>query len=205
LQRIIVAVDPSGTKGDDGGDHIGIIVAGLGIDGDAYILDDCSLKAPPAVWGKAVINAFDRHGADCIVAEVNFGGAMVQAVVQAAATEAKLRVRFKEVRASRGKVVRAEPVAALYETGRVHHCGAFPQLEDQMISFTTSGYMGDGSPDRADALIWALSELFPRVVTGNRPDEKLEVLANGPLLGGPRRNGPRPGGAPGEMWRPAWK
>jgi phage terminase large subunit-like protein len=86
-----------------------------------------------------VVNAFDRHAADCIVAETNFGGAMVQSVVQAAAADAKVRVRFKEVRASRGKVVRAEPVAALYEQGHVHLVGVFPALEDQMISFTTNG------------------------------------------------------------------
>jgi Terminase RNaseH-like domain len=90
---------------------------------------------------------------------------MVEAVVQAAAASAKTRVRFKEVKASRGKVVRAEPVAVLYEQGRVHHVGAFPALEDQLIAFTTHGYMGDGSPDRVDAMIWGLSEVFPRVVS----------------------------------------
>jgi phage terminase large subunit-like protein len=90
---------------------------------------------------------------------------MVEAVVKAAASEAKLRVNLKEVRASRGKVVRAEPVAALYEQGKVHHVGSFAQLEDQLCAFTTNGYMGDGSPDRADALIWGLTEIFPRVVS----------------------------------------
>ena len=88
-------------------------------------------------------------------------------MVRAAASAASVRVRFKEVKASRGKVVRAEPVATLLEQGRVHHVGAFPQLEDQMIAFTTHGYMGDGSPDRADAMIWALSELFPRVAVSS--------------------------------------
>jgi predicted phage terminase large subunit-like protein len=165
LRRIIVAVDPSGTKGDDGGDTVGIVVVGLGLDGAAYVLEDASVKAPPSVWGRVVVNCADRHGADCVVAETNFGGAMVEAVVKAAASDAKLRVNFKEVRASRGKVVRAEPVAALYETGKVHHVGGFPQLEDQLAAFTTNGFMGDGSPDRADALIWGLTELFPRVVS----------------------------------------
>jgi predicted phage terminase large subunit-like protein len=127
LRRIIVAVDPSGTKGsEDGGDTIGIIVAGLGLDGYAYVLEDCSVKAPPSVWGRVVVNSSDRHAADCIVAETNFGGAMVQSVVQAAAADAKVRVRYREVRASRGKIVRAEPVATLYEQGRVHHVGIFP-------------------------------------------------------------------------------
>ena len=169
LRRIIVAVDPSGTKGGDldGGDHVGIVVVGLGLDGNAYVLEDASVKAPPSVWGRVVVNCADRHMADCVVAEINFGGAMVEAVVQAAAAAAKLRIRFKEVRASRGKVVRAEPVATLYEQGKVHHVGAFPALEDEMIAFTTHGYMGDGSPDRADALIWGLTELFPRVVASD--------------------------------------
>jgi hypothetical protein len=100
---------------------------------------------------------------------------MVEAVVRAAAADAKVRVRYKEVKASRGKVVRAEPVAALYEQGKVCHVGAFPALEDEMIPFTTHGYMGDGSPDRADALIWGLTELFPRVVArSDIPFEKVE-------------------------------
>jgi hypothetical protein len=92
--------------------------------------------------------------------------AMVEAVIRAAASAAKLRVRFKEEKASRGKVVRAEPLSALYEEGKVHHVGAFPALEDQLIAFTTHGFMGDCSPDRADVLIWGLSEIFPRVVSG---------------------------------------
>ncbi len=142
-----------------------LVVVGLGLDGAAYVLEDASVKAPPSVWGRVVINCADRHEADCVVAETNYGGSLVEAVVKAAASEAKLRVNFKEVRASRGKVVRAEPVAALYEQGKVHHVGAFPQLEDQLAAFTTNGYMGDGSPDRADALIWGLTEIFPRVVS----------------------------------------
>ena len=165
LRRIIVAVDPSGTKGADAGDEVGIVVVGLGLDGAAYVLEDASVKAPPSVWGRVVVSCVDRHAADCVVAETNYGGAMVEAVVRAASAEAKQRVRFKEVHASRGKVVRAEPVAALYEQGKVHHVGAFPMLEDQLAAFTTHGYMGDGSPDRADALVWGLTEIFPRVVS----------------------------------------
>jgi hypothetical protein len=97
---------------------------------------------------------------------------MVEMVVQSAAADAKLRVRFKEVTASRGKVVRAEPIAALYEQGKVRHVGSFPALEDQLVAFTTHGFMGDGSPDRADASIWGLSELFPRVLASNRGDRQ---------------------------------
>ena len=166
LQRVVVAVDPSGTHGpeDTRSDHVGIVVAGLGLDGDAYVLEDVSVKAPPNVWGRVVVSAYDRHDADVIVAETNFGGAMVAEVVRAAASEMKIRTNFKEVKASRGKVVRAEPIATLYDQGKVHHVGSFPLLEDEQCSFTTAGYMGDRSPDRADALIWALSELFPRVL-----------------------------------------
>ena len=110
---------------------------------------------------------------------------MVQAVVQAAGSAAKLRVPFKEVRASRGKVVRAEPVAALYDQGKIHHVGNFPALEDELVAFSTVGYLGDGSPDRADALIWALSEIFPRVVYSDEKVEPVEVLGR-PLLRGSR-------------------
>ena len=152
------------------------MVVGLGLDGHAYVLEDASVKAPPATWGRVVVNAFDRHAADCVVAEVNYGGAMVEAVIKTAAASAKLRVPFKEVKASRGKVVRAEPIAALYEDGKIHHVGAFPALEDEMVSFTTAGYMGDGSPDRTDALIWALTELFPRVVVSDEKVEPVEVI-----------------------------
>ena len=127
-------------------------------------MEDASVNAPPSVWGRVVVSCYDRHGADSVVAEVNFGGAMVEQVVQAAASEARMRIKFREVRAARGKVVRAEPVASLYDTGRVHHVGSYQELEDELIAFTTAGYMGDGSPDRADALVWGLTELFPRVI-----------------------------------------
>jgi len=123
-----------------------IIVVGLGLDGDAYVLEDCSVKAPPAIWGKVVANAIDRHAADCIVAKTNFGGAMVEAVVRAAAADAKVRVRFKKVGASRGKVVRPEPVAALYEQGKVRRVGTFPALEDETLAFTTGGTWAMGHP-----------------------------------------------------------
>ena len=96
LRRIIVAVDPSGTKGADSGDHVGVVVCGLGLDGHAYVLEDASVKAPPSVWGRVVVDCFDRHAADVVVAETNFGGAMVEAIVRASAAEAKLRVPFKE-------------------------------------------------------------------------------------------------------------
>lgn len=166
LQRVVVAVDPSGTKGEDDerSDEVGIVVAGLGVDGHAYVLEDRTVNAPPAVWGRIAVTTAMRHAADVIVGEVNYGGAMVEHVVKTAAAEQQVSIRYKEVRASRGKVVRAEPAAALYEQGKVHHVGLFPELEDQMCAFTTAGYMGDRSPDRADALVWALAEIFPGIV-----------------------------------------
>lgn len=163
LHRIVVAVDPSGTKGneDDRSDHVGIVVVGLGIDGHAYVLEDLTCNAPPSVWGNVVVQAFERHAADRVVAEINFGGAMVEDVIKSAASRAGTVVPYREVTASRGKVVRAEPASTLYDQGKVHHVGSMPELEDQLCSFTTAGFMGDRSPDRADALVWALADIFP--------------------------------------------
>lgn len=156
LRRIVVAVDPSGTRGDGGGDDIGIVVAGLGFDGHAYILEDGTCQLSPEGWGRRSVDLYHRYNADRIVAERNYGGDMVRFTVSTADPKAA----FKEVSASRGKAVRAEPISALYEQGKVHHVGIFPDLEDQMCNFTASGYVGDGSPDRADALVWALTELM---------------------------------------------
>lgn len=155
MVRIVVAVDPSGTKGDDAGDDIGIVVVGVGVDGRAYVLEDATCNLSPDGWGRRAVDRFHRWEADRIIGERNFGGAMVEFVIKTA----NKSVPYKEVTASRGKVVRAEPVAALYEQGRVSHVGDFPDLEDQMCNFTASGYVGEGSPDRADALVWALTEL----------------------------------------------
>ena len=156
LQRIVVAVDPSGTKGDGGGDDIGIVVAGKGTDGRAYVLADRTCQLSPDGWGRRAVAAFYEFSADRVIGESNFGGDMVRFVVQTA----DKRVAYSEVKASRGKVVRAEPVAALYEQGLVSHVGSFPDLEDQMCNMTAAGYVGDKSPDRADALVWALTELM---------------------------------------------
>jgi len=175
LQRIVIAVDPSGTKGpedDQRTDMVGIIVVGLGIDGYAYVLEDLTQQTRPLIWGKNVVAAFARYEADMIVAETNYGGAMVGDTVRAAASEMKIRVNFREVTSSRGKVLRAEPISALYghvdpsnplnfTRSKVFHVGNFTELEDQMLNFTTAGYMGDRSPDRADALVFALTEMFP--------------------------------------------
>jgi phage terminase large subunit-like protein len=158
LRRVVVGVDPSGTRGDDGGDAVGIVVAGLGIDGLAYVLADRSCKLSPDGWGRRAVDAYREFHADRIVAERNFGGAMVEHVIRTIDRNAS----YKEVSASRGKSQRAEPVAALYEQQRVKHVGIFAELEDQACAMTASGYSGEGSPDRLDALVWAITELMVR-------------------------------------------
>jgi hypothetical protein len=162
LQRIVVAVDPSGSGDEDNkdNDEIGIVIVALGRDGIGYVLEDCTLKAGPKTWGDVATGAYDRHDADCIVAETNFGGAMVSHVIQTS----RPRTPFKAVTASRGKVVRAEPISALFEQGKVRLVGEFRQLENELLSFSTTGYLGEGSPNRADAMIWACYELFPGLV-----------------------------------------
>lgn len=155
LRRIVVAVDPSGTSGGGKGDDVGIVVAGKGDDDRYYVLEDASCNLSPDGWAKKVATVFKKWKADRVVAERNFGGAMVEAVLRTA--DKNLPVTM--VTASRGKIVRAEPVAALYEQGKVSHCGALNELEDQMCAMTGAGYVGEGSPDRADALVWALTNL----------------------------------------------
>lgn len=157
LVRVVVAVDPSGTRGDsDKGDSIGIVVAGKGVDGLAYVLADRTCKLSPDGWGRRAVEAYHEFKADRIVAERNFGGAMVEMVIRTADP----KVAYREVTASRGKIARAEPVAALYEQSKVKHVGGFADLEDQMCAMTSEGFMGEGSPDRADALVWAITELM---------------------------------------------
>lgn len=157
MRRIVVAVDPSGTGGaGDDGDSIGIVVAGLGVDGRGYVLADRSCKLSPDGWGRRAVTAYNEFGADRIVAERNYGGAMVEHVIRTV----DKTVSYKEVVASRGKVARAEPVAALYEQGRVSHVGGLPEVEDQCCLIGPEGFIGEGSPDRADALVWALTELM---------------------------------------------
>ena len=154
----VVAVDPSGaaSRDDKDADEIGIAVAARGRDGRGYILDDRSVRAGPREWARIAVTAFHEFRADCIVAEGNFGGEMVRATIQAA--DANVPVRL--VTASRGKAVRAEPISVRYAQGQVRHAGRFGKLEDQLCAFSTSGYTGADSPDRADAAIWALTYLF---------------------------------------------
>jgi predicted phage terminase large subunit-like protein len=155
LRRVVVAIDPAVSTGDDA-DETGIVVAALGQDSHGYVLDDLSGRFSPHDWASRALEAYRAHRADRIVAEVNNGGAMVEATLRVL----DAGVSYKPVHASRGKLARAEPVAALYEQGRVHHVGAFPALEDQMCAFTGGPMSYLASPDRVDALVWALSELM---------------------------------------------
>ncbi len=161
LVRVVVGVDPPAGAIEEGGaagDACGIVAVGLDGDGMAHVLADASVSAAsPEGWARAVAGCAAQHRADRVVAEANQGGAMVRSVLLAA----DVALPVKLVRASRGKVARAEPVATLYERGRVRHCGRFARLEDEMCGLVAGGgYQGPGrSPDRADALVWALSEL----------------------------------------------
>jgi phage terminase large subunit-like protein len=156
LQRIVVAVDPPASSGPHA-DACGIIVAGLGADAHAYVLADVTHeRTSPLEWARAVIGAYRRFEADRIVVEVNQGGDLVETVLR----QLDRSVPVRAVRAMRGKWLRAEPVAALYEQGRVAHVGALPALEDEMSDFGPDGLSGGRSPDRVDALVWALTELL---------------------------------------------
>ena len=170
MVRIVVAVDPSGADDQDNADNdaIGIVVAGLGINGTAYIIEDLTVKAGPATWGKVATDAYDRHQADAIVGETNYGGAMVEHVIKTC----RPRTTFIKVTASRGKTQRAEPFSALYEQGKVRHVGYLRDLEDELVAFSTYGYTGANSPNRADAAIWALAALFPGIVKTPKKEAK---------------------------------
>jgi len=164
--RVVVGVDPSGSGDVDNQDNdaIGITVGALGTDGNAYLLEDITVKAGPATWGKMVVDAYERHEADVIVGEDNYGGDMVRFTIQTA----NRRANYKAVKATRGKVVRAEPFSSLYEQGKIRHVGYFRELEDELAGFTTNGYIGESSPNRADSWIWVLSELFPGMIAPKR-------------------------------------
>ena len=151
LYRIVVAIDPAVTSGEDS-DETGIVVAGASNSGHFYVLDDVTLRGTPDAWARKAVQAFKDWKADRIVAETNNGGDMVIMVIQ----QVDGNVPVTKVHATRGKRMRAEPVSALYEQFRVHHVGAFPQLEDQMVMWTPES---NDSPDRLDALVWALTEL----------------------------------------------
>lgn len=174
MVRIVVGVDPSGSGDEDNADNdaIGIVVGGLGVDGNAYLLEDCTVKAGPKTWGDIATSAYERHAADVVVGETNYGGAMVEHVIKTC----RPRTPYKQVTATRGKVIRAEPFSSLYEQGKVRHVGRFNLLEDELTSFSTIGYTGQGSPNRADAWVWVLTELFPGIVRDRKERKPLKTI-----------------------------
>jgi phage terminase large subunit-like protein len=165
LRRVVVAVDPPAGFGKKN-NACGIVCAGLGVDGRCYVLDDCSIHgARPAQWARKIVALYHARQADRVVAEVNQGGAMVEQVLR----EVDPDLSFRSVHATRGKQARAEPVAALYEQGRVSHVGAFAELEDEMCSAIGEGQK---SPDRLDALVWAVTDLMLR----RRAEPRIRIL-----------------------------
>jgi phage terminase large subunit-like protein len=175
LDRIIVAIDPS-TSSEEHSDETGIVCVGVAKDRDGYnrgyVLADHSMRGAPDEWAKAAVNLYRDYEADRIVAEKNQGGEMVEAVIRAVDRNAPVTL----VHASRGKMVRAEPISALYEKGLVHHIGRFDELEDQMCTFSVDYDRRNGSPDRMDALVWGLSFLFNRMTARRRLDKDDEEL-----------------------------
>ncbi|MDC9701520.1 MAG: terminase family protein [Alphaproteobacteria bacterium] len=158
LERILISIDPAMTHHRESNEH-GLIVVGT-CHRHGYVLEDASLKGSPLSWARRAVELYDIYAADGIVVEVNQGGDMVAQTIRSV----RDGMNIIQVRATRGKHVRAEPVAALYEQKRVHHVGNFPELENQMSLMTSAGFEGDGSPDRLDALVWAIIELFPAML-----------------------------------------
>lgn len=152
LARIVVGLDPAVTNNPDS-DETGIVVAGVTGDGHYYVLEDATIKASPDTWARAAVDAYHRHGADRVIGETNNGGDMIELLLR----QVDPHVSYKKVTATRGKLVRAEPVAALSEQNRLHLVGNFPRLEDELTNYTP---IAPGSPDRMDAMVWAITELM---------------------------------------------
>ena len=167
--RIVVAIDPAVTNTEDSDAH-GIVACGMSGQ-DGYVLEDASIGGTPEEWARAAITCYDRWDADCIVVEVNQGGDMVASTIRTI----RANIPIREVRATRGKHVRAEPISSLYHQGRVHHVGAFVELETEMTMMTSAGYEGEGSPDRTDALVWGMTDLFPSMVRKPKSNQKITI------------------------------
>ena len=162
MQEVVIGIDPAVT-GNEKSDMTGIIAAGKSSDGRFFILADASVKASPLQWSLQVNKLYEFFQADRVVGEVNQGGDLIETVLRQTAPH----IPFKAVRASRGKFMRAEPIAALYEQNKVFHAGNYPELEDQMLNYTPNSTK---SPDRLDAMVWALTYLaeknhLPRLIT----------------------------------------
>ena len=223
LVRVVVAIDPAASSGEDA-DETGIIVAGKDKDSRGYVLADLSGHYTPTEWARIVVSAYRAHGADRVVAEINNGGEMVEATLRVVDDN----VAYTGVHATRGKVVRAEPVAALYEQGRIRHMGAFTQLEDQMCEFTPDldrskpkrdptdpsslGKGGRTSPDRADALVWAFTELLVEEIsswgiyetTRRKAEAVIKAREEAAAAGRPKREY-APGSLEYQALHPEWK
>jgi phage terminase large subunit-like protein len=224
LVRVVVAIDPAASSGEDS-DETGIIVAGKDKQSRGYVLADLSGRYTPIEWAKIAVQAYKAHGADRVVAEVNNGGEMVEATLRVVDDN----LAYTAVHATRGKVVRAEPVSALYEQGRIRHMGAFTALEDQMCEFTpdldrskpkrdptdpSSLGMGGArsSPDRADALVWAFTELLVEEIASwgiyETTRRKAEAVVKA-RLAATEEGRPKPEAAPGSLeyqaLHPEWK
>ena len=180
LERVVVAVDPAASS-EEGSDETGIVVVGLGRDNDGYargyILEDGTLKGSPEEWASKAVHLYRKYQADKIVAEKNNGGEMVGSVIKAVDRSVPIQL----VHASRGKYVRAEPISALYEQGRIHHVGRFDQLEDQMCLFSVDNFRTPsmGSPDRVDALVWGLSSIFEKITARRKVEDAPTVMKGG--------------------------
>jgi len=154
MKRVVIGVDPPATST---GDACGIVVCGLGADGRGLVLADASVAGEsPSGWARRVVAAAEEWRAEKVIAEVNNGGDMVESVLH----QVQSTLPVRKVRASRGKSARAEPIATMFEVGKCGLAGFFPELEDELAAMTSGGYAGSGSPDRADAMVWALSELM---------------------------------------------
>lgn len=161
MKRVVVGVDPAAKANEipEEGAATGIIVCGLGEDGRGYVLDDATTRGSPNTWARMVCAMVDKHSADCVVAEVNQGGDMVESTIRTV----RPNLRIRKVVSTKGKWLRAEPIAAIYEQHRVSHVGIFPALEDEMVAFTPNGLVDGRSPDHVDALVHGMTELFPEM------------------------------------------
>lgn len=200
MKRIVIAIDPSGARGanDTKADEIGLVATGMGDDDRGYLLEDCTGLHSPEQWGRIAGDMFERWGADRILGERNYGGDMVRAVIHGH----KRTLPFREVVASRGKTVRAEPVSALYERDMIRHVGHFPVLEEQLTNFLTAGYVGEGSPNNADAMIWGMTDLFnlKMSLAGFYPMISVTKSGEGGGDGLERSSGWRMGTSVGSRW-----
>jgi len=174
LERIVVSVDPAVSSEENSDEH-GIIACALGADNRGYVVDDVSMKGSPRQWADRAVALYDRLEADAVVIEVNQGGDMVRHTLESV----RPGLPIIEVRATRGKHVRAEPISALYALGRISHIGTFSKLEDQMCQMTAAGFEGEGSPDRVDALVWGFTELFPQINRSKQAEVHIDMPAEG--------------------------